>query len=538
MQRKWPLALFGFAFTSIATLIASADGPQKAATASAAVAPKGSAEKRVLITISKETTAITSPLRKDGYPDYIAALNEACSKGVTPQNNAVVLLFRAAGPRNVAPENRAEFFRLLGIPVPPERGDYFVEIRDFVRRQSSNRDAAASSNVGESDQIVDELDDVCGQPWSEAAHPLIAKWLAANSKPLDLAVKATHCSKFFEPLTGKLLLAAPLPAEESVRAIARALAARAMLHLHDGNTRAAWDELLTLHRLARLNSQAPTLVQWLVAVTIDGMAFRGEHALLQSGKLTSDEAKRMRSELAQLGALAPVADKIDLGERFMYLDCVAYVARKGMSSMPAASGDGAALKSLFGTKLDGANWQSIDWNVALRMGGAWYDRLTRTYRIPTFIEQTAELKKIDGELSQIAKRREKGIADLLAQSRETISQRMGDVFVALLLPATTGLPKVEQSAAMRWELTQLAFSLATYRSDHGAYPAKLEELVPKYAAKIPADRFTGGPLHYNRDSRGAVFYSVGRNGWDDGGRGPDDNKASDGWDDIVLRLPK
>ncbi len=35
----------------------------------------------VLVTISKETTYITEPLRPDGYPDYIAALNQRASKG-------------------------------------------------------------------------------------------------------------------------------------------------------------------------------------------------------------------------------------------------------------------------------------------------------------------------------------------------------------------------------------------------------------------------------------------------------------------------
>ena len=37
------------------------------------------------MTISKETTYITEPLRADGYPDYIAALNQRCSRGVTPE---------------------------------------------------------------------------------------------------------------------------------------------------------------------------------------------------------------------------------------------------------------------------------------------------------------------------------------------------------------------------------------------------------------------------------------------------------------------
>ena len=67
-----------------------------------AAEPPAKTKPRVLVTISKATTYITEPLRSDGYPDYIAALNQRLSKGVTPENNAVVLFWRAMGPKNAA----------------------------------------------------------------------------------------------------------------------------------------------------------------------------------------------------------------------------------------------------------------------------------------------------------------------------------------------------------------------------------------------------------------------------------------------------
>ena len=51
------------------------------------------------MTISKETTRITAPLRKDGYVDYVTALNEHFRAGVTVRNNAAVLFWQAMGPR-------------------------------------------------------------------------------------------------------------------------------------------------------------------------------------------------------------------------------------------------------------------------------------------------------------------------------------------------------------------------------------------------------------------------------------------------------
>ena len=50
--------------------------------------PSSAENPKPKITIGKETTYITEPLRPDGYPDYVAALNRRASEGVTPENNA------------------------------------------------------------------------------------------------------------------------------------------------------------------------------------------------------------------------------------------------------------------------------------------------------------------------------------------------------------------------------------------------------------------------------------------------------------------
>ena len=58
------------------------------------------------VTVSKETTYFTEPLREDGYPDYVAALNRRMSEGVTPENNAVALWWQAMGPSEIDVEDR------------------------------------------------------------------------------------------------------------------------------------------------------------------------------------------------------------------------------------------------------------------------------------------------------------------------------------------------------------------------------------------------------------------------------------------------
>jgi len=87
----------------------------------------------VLITISKQTTYITEPLRKDGYVNYVAALNQRFRAGVTPDNNAAVPFLKALGPGEIGPKYRDEYCRMLGIRPLPEKGDYCVALDKYAK---------------------------------------------------------------------------------------------------------------------------------------------------------------------------------------------------------------------------------------------------------------------------------------------------------------------------------------------------------------------------------------------------------------------
>ena len=81
---------------------------------------------------------------------------------------------------------------------------------------------------------------------------------------------------------------------------------------------------------------------------------------------------------------------------------------------------------------------------------------------------------------------------------------------------------------------QVAFALAAYHRDHGDYPAKLDDLAPKYLAAVPDDLFSGKALVYRPTDKGYLFYSVGVNGKDEGGRSFNDDPAGD---DLPVSMP-
>jgi len=125
---------------------------------------------------------------------------------------------------------------------------------------------------------------------------------------------------------------------------------------------------------------------------------------------------------------------------------------------------------------------------------------------------------------------------MLNGPRQAVSQRLGHAFVALLLPAISSVASLEDRGQMQFQLVGIGFALAAYRADHNSYPAKLAEMVPKYLATVPPDIFAAAGLHYTQQGEGYLLYSVGPNGKDDGGKGYEDFKAGEDWDDLAIRV--
>ena len=276
-----------------------------------------------LITVSKKTTALVSPLDAEGYVDYLAALNQRVSQGVTPQNNAGVLLVRAWGAKEFEPRQRLQYFHLLGIEPLPNGGPFLTEFPAFVMKKLGR--PATKTELADFDRALHEA-------WSARRMPLISEWLKANAGPLDLVVAATRRSQCYLPLVeppGAGLQGMPLPGHDGSRKAARLMVARAMLRLGEGKIEEAEQDLLACHRLGRLYGRTPFAIPALVAVAIDSIAFQGDAELLACGNLSAERALAYQDALRKLPALPAMVDVIDRDERFVFLDTVASFARLG-----------------------------------------------------------------------------------------------------------------------------------------------------------------------------------------------------------------
>jgi hypothetical protein len=506
-------------------------------------------ENRPRITISRETTFITGPLRPDGYPDYVAALNRHCSRGVTPENNAAVPFLKAMGPRQIKPERREAYFQMLGIAPLPEERDYFRSASDQVARQKSGN----APNDSDMNPLYEQQSAIMRRPWSRQEFPVWAEWLDVNERPMALLTEASKRPRRYNPWfydEKEDGIAVDIVIIQQSREAARAFAARAMLRLHDGKVDEAWADLSACHRLARLVGQGPTYVELLVAITIDAIAHERDCVLIEHANVPAARIVAMRQELASLPSLFNVVDAINIGERVFLLSYLFAAARKTpternefltrLESLGQLGGkESSTVKPILHTLPDAG----IDWDTVFRVGNSWFDRGVKALRLSDAVERRKAIADIGNRFRQLqtSVKDVSSLSDLPpAERRKAASEKLGESLVVTSAMAFFQTHDIVMNrATMSSGLTQLAFALAAHRADHGGYPEELGDLRPKYIPCVPKDAFNNdADLHYARHDDGYLLYSVGPNGRDDGGKSVEDCKKGDeGWDDIVVRAP-
>jgi hypothetical protein len=488
------------------------------------------------VPVGKATTYVTGPLDTEGYIDYETALNERLSKGVTPEKNANVLLWKAFGPHPEKAKMPPEFFHWLGIDEPPEVGDYFIPLADYLRDH-------LKYDRAEWQTVFDQQSHAGQRAWSAKDYPAIASWLQANEKPLAMVVAATRRPDYFNPLvtrrTGKrpgLLIGALLPAVQKCRELATALTARAMLHAAEQDFEAAWQDLLACHRLARLMARGGTLIEGLVGLALEAVTTNADLAFLDRARLTPKQLRDCLRDLQKLPPMPAMADGIDLTERLVFLDALQSIRRGGPQVMEALAG-GALPKDSDPKELEAL--EKIDWAPAFRTANEWYDRLVAALRVKDRPRRQKELSRIEENLKALTKETTEGrdraklFAWLLTADKDT-GKLIGNVAVCLMMPAVAKVQTAHERLEQVQRNLHLAFALAAYRSEHRRYPAKLDELTPKYLAAIPDDLFSGKAMIYRPSEDGYLLYSIGVNGKDDGGRWSDDDPPGD---DLRVRMP-
>ena len=102
--------------------------------------PVDISQRKAKFTISAETTFVTEPVDSLGYVDYEAAVNQRLSRGIKPEENAVVFLLKATGPNPEGGAMSDRFYQALGVPRSEKTPDDLYDSVTITRRQREGPD--------------------------------------------------------------------------------------------------------------------------------------------------------------------------------------------------------------------------------------------------------------------------------------------------------------------------------------------------------------------------------------------------------------
>ncbi len=428
------------------------------------------------------------------------------------------MLIKAMGPESLVPKEPSRYKLLLnelGIQSLPEEGDYFLEFYDFLRKRNRGKE---------------EVDYVCGdldlfehyqkRLLSEQECSLLYEWLKAIRKPLDSAVKASQFKEYFIPLVS--YQAPPFLVEtigvNDIRYLylAGALVTRAMVRLNSGNNTQAQEDLLAVHRIARLLQLRCThITTIIISIEIEKMASSGDIAMSFMNDMPPDILMEYMGLLSTLSMLPEFKESNNESVRFMQLDRISDLARQAKS---------------------GNYRQSAipEWNYMLE----WINKIADKRSPIMSAKNYQEVVDLNNEYIEYLKRNNfwherDNMSEILLylgaffQPRRTASNFLIRNSSTITLINWPKIFKDAEIERVRFDLAKLTIALSVYKSTKGSYPKELKALTPQFVNRIPKDRFSNKAYCYqtNEDSNKYILYSFGPDKADDNGDRDSDDIA-------------
>ncbi len=352
------------------------------------------------IKIDRETTFLTGPLRTDGTVDYAAGINARMKQGVTPENNACVLLCEAIRPLETW-DMPPDYFKEIGRMPPPRDRSYVRYLAAGVADPSSD---AARQRV---ELVLNFIEDT-PRPWTRLEFPEVARVLDGDDAPLRIVHAAAKRDRFYSPIMTRgldnvdplPLVAAMDPMTTQLPYVVHSLRLRAMLNLGEGNQEAAWKDLHACFKLARLIGIGPSKVHAQRNYMLEELSCAAMDALIRETDPSAVQAKRYLDALRSLPSRARLSEKVDLFERCAYLDSLLVIRANqegAIAYLDCEPGLAAAGKmvNLF--------WKdAIDWNETLRIGNRYYNRLVKSVEKPNLAQRREEATALRQELNSLA----------------------------------------------------------------------------------------------------------------------------------------
>jgi len=452
------------------------------------------------ITISKETTYITGPLRADGFVDYTQAF--IASQGtVNPEENAAVALLQAIGPVDDRKGRAKKLYEALRCPPPAKDGIYVKEDLKFLDDDESPPDPKPPNLI-----TFDAYRRLKIHPWTEVDSPLVARLLERNQGPLDLFIEAAKRRVYWEPYIpassspGDFLPTSLITTE--CRPAVRLLQARIMLHVGRGEIDQGLAEIDALHRLTELmNAGARVNFEVDLATAFRPVICQTERGAAFSGKLPLETLRRRIKKLIELPELGVYSHAVFNADRFTVLAFLTNAFR--LAGDPKTPPEKQPFDEI-GMWVDDwpitgkESYSTATADECLRTVNRWFNRYIETSGRGTTRERKSAVLDLKSQLKERAnevrrrykkapnKGRPPNIDDL------EFGRMIGEFCLATFIsPLSFDTPMSAETAR---RLTVLAYACTIFKMEHGKYPARLDANELGVPAAMLIDPCTDNPF--------------------------------------------
>lgn len=511
--------------------------------------PKGS----VPLRISKETTYVLGPLKRDGKAiDFQRALEEQYTPVCRPEENGfrdVVQAFGRIIVRECSDEHWLDLCKSLSLdPFEPPRFEY-VDLFDYIKQNL----VSLPSGVTLSQEAM-RLTLSCYAPerWTPEGLEYLESWIEQTEPIFPIVEEAVQKPVFFIPprrMDGRTDLTVGAFA---LRRINR------LFHLHFADRLAhdkpmeAWDDVLLMYQLTKQYARHPFFNSAEIAVGSDAAASQNAQTVLKSALLNEEQLKRCLADLNRLPEWDSFESQIET-ERLGLLQCISEFSGKGPGAFriePFELDPADDRLQEYRDNIIKINkivrevtriFRTIpfDWNIVAELANAEYDNLLGMKTKEDLFRSRPQWKKVyETQYKALPTRRR-----FRKMSLENRSVLLAKLFHESYIPKHEQLERLDAKRLTPLTLAKTMFTLECFKFAEGHYPDTLERLVTeKYLDRVPTDLYRPGKttaLIYRRESpERYTLYSVGINGEDNGGKRwkihpPDDQN----WDDVVVEMP-
>ena len=444
--------------------------------------------------------AAKADAKSKGLVNYVGILNRRLAKGITPANNAAIpilsvcradIRFGATKKINgkyIFVTNHAlkrQFLAGLGITEQQFAGPRYDHLSDYLKVNTTlprgvpaGKGIAAGfpNNLNYAWQIESAA---ASRPWSAHRYPWLADWLDGNKAAIKKVMAATNLPNFYTPpliIPRKTSLMRVLTTYlAAAKSLAEGLTIRAMLELHRHDFAACESDLLAAHRLAKLITKPPSLINNLVGYSMEALVCEADEAVANVGWVTPVEYSRYIHKLRQLPRFRRLASVLNTAARFRDLDF--------LQRMPYLASGAPRLWSW--QQMPAAKWSTHDVVLADHLVNRYFNRQVAVFELCSGLKRLRAARKLH-----------KWWTHLLVPANRAIPPKVSSMLI-LLSTFNGSLVSLRTSTVSANELADMSLLLAEYRAKHGHYPKSLSVLVPHYIKVLPRDPFSGMRLGYS-----------------------------------------